>query len=403
MHENTRALAKAVRIAADVIDGRARRPDDHRPRGGERVVVMRDDEAEGHEAERTADDVDDVLAPAKDLLRLLDGNERKAADARLLTWHIGQKRPAQGAAKDGKESEWVLIGKYATKEEARVAARCRPNGVRFRIRRNTAQHSYYVCVTHEDKGCPCVMRVSRPTHRGATGDWLIERRGGETCDAHAEIRSEEVIVRETHDLVDADGAPAIGVAPMKHCRDGRQRGVHPNLISLITRLRKEGVYPAAILTELHKLWNNGGLEGSITTKGDLPSAKQLKVRMIPTWFLCSVPRNSRLTMLHRISSTLGVSTGLFAPKLAPTTARCRLREPVYYVKFMKTVSQLRLGLRLGLRHVIVPPVALRRASVVRARAWSRRLERTPRRRRTRRRRTRRRRAMPWVRACASAC
>ena len=41
--------------------------------------------------------------------------------------------------------------------------------------------------------------------------------------------------------------------------------------------------------------------------------------------------------------------------------------------------------------------------VRRARAWSRRLERTPRRRRTRRPRTRRRRAMPWARACASAC
>lgn len=131
------------------------------------------------------------------------------------------------------------------------------------------------------------MRVSRPMHRGATGDWLVERRGAETCDEHAAIRSEEVIARETHDLVDADGALAIGVAPTKHCRDGRQRGVHPNLIPLITRLRKEGVAPAAILTELHKLWNNGGLEGSITTKGDLPSVKQLKVCMIPTWFLCS--------------------------------------------------------------------------------------------------------------------
>jgi len=256
-------------------------------RGGARVVVMRDDGAKGDEADRTEDDGDDVLASAKDLLSLLDGNERKAADARLLTWRIGQKRPAQGAARDGTESEWVLIGKYLTKEEARGAARCRPNGVRFRKSTNTATHSYYSCVTHEDKGCPCVMKVSRPMHRGAAGDWLVERRGGETCDAHAEIRSEEVIARQTHDLVDADGAPASGVAPMKYCRDGRQRGVHPNLISLVTRLRKEGVYPAAILTELHKLWNNGGLEGSITTKGDLPSAKQLKVRMIPTWFLCS--------------------------------------------------------------------------------------------------------------------
>lgn len=257
------------------------------PRGGTRVVVMRDEAATGNEADRTKDDGDDVLASAKDLLRLLDGNERKAADDGLLTWHIGQKRPARGVAKDGKESEWVLVGKYATKEEARAAARCRPNGVKFRKSNNGATHWYYVCATHEDKGCPCVMKVSRPMHRGAAGDWIVERRDGETCDAHAEIRSEEVIARETHDLVDADGAPAIGVAPMKHCRAGRQRGVHPNLISLITRLRKEGMAPAAVLTELHKLWNNGGLEGSITMKGDLPSAKQLKVRMIPTSFLCS--------------------------------------------------------------------------------------------------------------------
>lgn len=288
------------------------------PRGGTRVVVMRDEAATGNEADRTKDDGDDVLASAKDLLRLLDGNERKAADDGLLTWHIGQKRPAQGVAKDGKENEWVLVGKYLTKEEARAAARCRPNGVKFRKSNNAATYWYYSCVTHEDKGCPCVMKVSRPIHRGAAGEWLVERRGGETCDAHAEIRSEEVIARQTHDLVDADGAPASGVAPMKYCRDGRQRGVHPNLISLVTRLRKEGIAPAAILRELHKLWNNGGLKGSITTKGDLPNAKQLKVR---GFCVASVPRNSRLTMLHRTSSMRGVSRRLSAPKLAPTTAR----------------------------------------------------------------------------------
>ena len=197
-NKNKRALAKALRmsadvsgIAADVSGGRARRPDDHRPRGSERFGMMHDDEADRHEVELTADDVDDVLAPAKDLLSLLDENKRKATDARLLTWHIGQKRPAQGAAKHGKESEWVLIGKYPTKEEARVAPRCRPNGVKFRKGRNNATLSYYSCLTHEDKGCPCVL------HRGAAGDWLVETRGGETCDAHAEIRSEEVITWST--------------------------------------------------------------------------------------------------------------------------------------------------------------------------------------------------------------
>ena len=122
--------------------------------------------------------------------------------------------------------------------------------MKFRKSNNAATYWYYSCVTHEDKGCPCVMKVSRPIHRGAAGEWLVERRGGETCDAHAEIRSEEVIARQTHDLVDADGAPASGVAPMKYCRDGRQRGVHPNLISLVTRLRKEGIAPAASMRPL---------------------------------------------------------------------------------------------------------------------------------------------------------
>ena len=78
-------------IAADVSGGRARRPDDHRPRGSERFGMMHDDEADRHEVELTADDVDDVLAPAKDLLSLLDENKRKATDARMLTWQIGLK------------------------------------------------------------------------------------------------------------------------------------------------------------------------------------------------------------------------------------------------------------------------------------------------------------------------
>ena len=278
-HRN-HAVAKVLRIAADIIDPAVR---DRRPRG-EQLVMMHDDEG-GRSAEELTNDVDDVLAPANDLLSLLDMKKRKVDDDGLLTWDIGQKRAAQGAAKDSEESEWVLVGKYTTKEEARAAARLRPNGVKHRAQSNAGNHSYYRCASHEDKGCPCVMRVSRPTHRGATGDWLVERRGGETCDAHAAIRSEEVVPRETDDLLDAEGALAIGVAPTKHCRDGRQRGVHPNLIPLITRLRKEGVAPSAILTELHKLWNSGGLDGSVTSKGDLPSSKQLKVCMIPMWFL----------------------------------------------------------------------------------------------------------------------
>ena len=81
-NKNKRALAKALRmsadvsgIAADVSGGRARRPDDI-ARGSERFGMMHDDEADRHEVELTADD-DDVLAPAKDLLSLLDENKRK--------------------------------------------------------------------------------------------------------------------------------------------------------------------------------------------------------------------------------------------------------------------------------------------------------------------------------------
>ena len=82
---------------------------------------------------------------------------------------------------------------------------------------NAGNHSYYKCARHEDRGCLCVARVPRPTHRRAVRDWPVERRGGETCKAYATIRSEEV-----------------GVV-------GRRRGVYPNLIPLITRMRKEGI------------------------------------------------------------------------------------------------------------------------------------------------------------------
>ena len=168
--------------------------------------------------ERTSDVDDDALEPAKGLLRLLDAKKRKSTDAGALTWDIGQKRPAQGGAKGSSEaSEWVLVGKYATKKDARAAARRRSNGVKFLAWSNAGNHSYYKCDSHEDRGCLCVARVPRPTHRRAVRDWPVERRGGETCKAYATIRSEEV-----------------GVV-------GRRRGVYPNLIPLITRMRKEGI------------------------------------------------------------------------------------------------------------------------------------------------------------------
>lgn len=122
------------------------------------------------------------------------------------------------------------------------------------------------------------MRVSKPTHMGATGFWLLERQHGEQCDALATVPTEDVIERVTDDIVDCNGDPAIGVPPTKHCLEGHQRGVHRNLLPLLLEMRKTGATPAAILTELHIAWINGDLHDKITGKGDLPSQKQLKVR-----------------------------------------------------------------------------------------------------------------------------
>jgi hypothetical protein len=127
----------------------------------------------------TSDVDDDALEPAKGLLRLLDAKKRKSTDAGALTWVIGQKRPAEGGAKGSSEaSEWVLVGKYATKKDARAAARRRSNGMKFLAWSNAGNHSYYKCASHEDRGCLCVARVPRPTHRRAAPSATGPSKGG---------------------------------------------------------------------------------------------------------------------------------------------------------------------------------------------------------------------------------
>ena len=59
--------------------------------------------------------------------------------------------------------------------------------------------------------------------------------------------------------------------------------------------------PAAVLIASRAPWTDGESEGSVTTEGDLPNAKQLKVGTIPTRYLV----HSTLTAFHRMSSTTG--------------------------------------------------------------------------------------------------
>jgi len=264
---NRHDLANVLRLAADALDGPAMAARQKRARG--RGSPMENEENDYG----VADDFDDVLAPAKNLLSLLEA-EKRSNEVVGLTWDVGQKR----SSKHDAGGEWVLLEKHNTGPEARASARRRPNGVRFKLANNSAMHWYYTCATHADNGCPCRLRVSRPTHLGAAGFCLVERLYGEQCDALANVPTEHVIERGTGDIVDCDGAPAIGIPPTKHCREGHQRGVHRNLVPIISEMRKTGATPAAILTELHSAWINGDLHDKITGKGDLPSQKQLKVR-----------------------------------------------------------------------------------------------------------------------------
>ena len=277
---NRHDLANVLRLAADALDGPAMAARQKRARG--RGSPMENEENDYG----VADDFDDVLAPAKNLLSLLEAKKR-TNQVVGLTWDVGQKRPAQGAA----GGEWILLEKHNTGPEARAAARLRPNGVRFKSANSSAMHWYYTCATHADNGCPCRLRVSRPRRMCATGFWVLERQHGEQCDALANVPAENVIER-AHRIVDQDGAPAIGVPPTKYCREGHQRGVHRNLLPLIWEMRKTGATPAAIVTQLHGAWINGELHDKISGKGDLPSRKQLTVRSLyaTTNLLCETDK-----------------------------------------------------------------------------------------------------------------
>ena len=264
---NRHDLANVLRLAADALDGPAMATRKERARG--RGSPLENE----YDVENQNRLPDDVLAPARNLLSLLEEKKRSNEDVGL-TWEVGQKRAVKGDA----EGEWTLLEKHNTGSEARAAALLRPNGVKFKRKVNNSTHWYYTCATHAENGCPCRLRVSRPAHMGAAGFWLLERQHGEQCDARANVPTEDVVEREMDDIVDCNGAPAIGVPPTKHCREGHQRGVHRNLLPLISEMRKTGATPATILTKLHSAWINGDLHDKITGKGDLPSRKQLKVR-----------------------------------------------------------------------------------------------------------------------------
>jgi len=274
------------------------------------------------------DEADALFAPAENLLRLLEERKRRSPRAAVggLTWEIGQKRPVKGDAFErGAGDAWVLVEKHATKHDARAAVRRRPNGVTFKYSRNSSTHWYYTCATHAANGCPCVLRVSRPTHSGATGVWLLERRRGERCDAlAANVRAEnDVIERRAHHSVDQDdGSPAIGSVPppTKNCREGYQRGVHRNLLPIIWDMRAAGAMPAAIVARLHRAWVNGELHDTISVAGDLPSRKQLKVRSL--YISLRAMRSARDVRLTRRTSP--ISQNLFhrreATRLKPRQA-----------------------------------------------------------------------------------
>jgi len=112
---NRHDLANVLRLAADALDGPAMAARQKRARG--RGSPMGNEE----------NDFDDVLAPAKNLLSLLEA-EKRSNEVVGLTWDVGQKR----SSKHGAGGEWVLLEKHNTGPEARAAARLRPNGVRFK-------------------------------------------------------------------------------------------------------------------------------------------------------------------------------------------------------------------------------------------------------------------------------
>jgi hypothetical protein len=69
-----------------------------------------------------AEDFDDVLAPVKNLLSLLE-EKKRSSEIVGLTWEVGQKRAAKGDAED----EWILL------EKARDRARCEGCGASSRL------------------------------------------------------------------------------------------------------------------------------------------------------------------------------------------------------------------------------------------------------------------------------
>lgn len=170
---------------------------------------------------------------------------------------------------------------HPTLDEARTAVRNRPNAVRFKRASDNGSHAYYTCVSHEEEGCTCRLRLSQtPLECTKPGVWLLERANGHVCDALVlkdEVR--KVKLRDTSHIKDAFGNPATGVHASKYCREGRQRGVHPALQAQVLQMNKDGTGPAAIHNALMAMLEKGDLD-SVKSAADLPSVKQITVRLL---------------------------------------------------------------------------------------------------------------------------
>jgi hypothetical protein len=95
-------------------------------------------------------------------------------------------------------------------------------------------------VTHKAKECPSQTRVSQPGDSGAAGEWVVEQKDCEICQANAtaEVGIKHVIARDTSDIRDMNGNIAVGVIPVKYCRqEGHQRGVHGKLKDIVYKGR----------------------------------------------------------------------------------------------------------------------------------------------------------------------
>ena len=110
---------------------------------------------------------------------------------------------------------------------------------------------------------------------------MVEQRGCEVCHEHAQRATHDTNIkqRDTNDVVDVLGGPAVGVVSAKQCMQGAQRGIHKNLKPILLEFSRTGMKPLEILTTLQISWQNGELRDVIQGRAALPSARQITVRL----------------------------------------------------------------------------------------------------------------------------